>query len=740
MPGRRLRRTVVVLVLALALWGRAVVVHADEPPRPRIGLCLAGGGARGGAHVGVLKVLEELRVPVDCIAGTSIGSIIGGLYASGWSPAELDSLMTCIDWDVVFCDTPPRDQLEYSRKVEDRLPLFGLEFGWKNGKVRAASGLVAGQRLNFLLRRVNLRTAGVDNFDDLPLPFRATATDLADGSLVVLDHGSLADAMRASMAIPGAFMPHEIDGRTLVDGGIVRNLPYDVVKAMGADVVIVVDVSTPVGELTDDTSFLGVVYRTLDLATGANVAASRALVTARDVLLVPDLTGVGTASFGAMGEAAARGEAVARANLDRLGRLALPPADYEAWRARQRDDRGDPPIRIAAVRFETGGRIDLRRVAPRIRQRPGAPLDLAVLESDLARVYRIGEFEAVDYHLARQGREAPADLLITAREKRWGPNYLKLGLTLSDHFDGNTGYGLLLSHRRTALDSRGAEWRNRLALGNRFALDSEFYQPLSYSGRWFAATGVAVDLDKYRSFGADGGGLDIDRNRGTLKLDLGLALGTWGEARLGVYRGRVSGSTGDATDLRRFGDDEGGVRAMLALDRLDNVEFPRRGWYFNGEGRLSRHGFGADLDYERVTGEVGAAATAGRLTWTGRLEGGTAFGGSLPFHSRSELGGFTRLSGLKPGRLQGDRYALAVTGGYVRVADLGPAPVGNVFVGLLGEAGQTWLADADNALEGRRYTVSAFVGAETILGPAYLGYGRADRGDGSLYFHFGNVF
>ncbi len=237
----------------------ATSVHAADQPRPRIGLCLAGGGARGGAHVGVLKVMEELRIPVDYIAGTSIGSIIGGLYASGYSPQEIDSVITNVDWGTVFKDTPPRQEIEYRRKAEDRLPYFGLEFGVNGGKLRLASGLIAGQKLNFLLRQLSLHTTGINDFDDLPSPTAPSPPISQDGSMVVIDHGSLADALRASMSIPGAFTPVEIDGRTLIDGGMVRNLPYDVVKSMGADVVIAVDVGTPVGELTDDPTFLGVV-------------------------------------------------------------------------------------------------------------------------------------------------------------------------------------------------------------------------------------------------------------------------------------------------------------------------------------------------------------------------------------------------------------------------------------------------------------------------------------------------
>lgn len=714
--------------------------NATNPGRPRIGLCLAGGGARGGAHVGVLKVLEELQIPVDCIAGTSIGSIVGGLYASGYSPQELDSIIVNVDWGTVFKDTPQRRDIEFRRKAEDRLPYFGLEFGVRDGKLSLASGLIAGQKLNFLLRQLCLHSADVTDFDALPIPYRAVAADLADGAMVVLDRGSLADALRASMSIPGAFTPHEIGGRRLVDGGMVRNLPYDVVKAMGADIVIAVDVGTPVGELTDDPTFLGVVFRTLDLSTKANVAVSRAEFTDRDILMIPDLGPVTTASFPRMGEAARRGEAVARANLDRLRPLSVSAEEYAAWRARQRAGRQGPALRVGHVSLPAAGRVDTRRIAPRIKTQPGAPLDLTVLQDDLTRVYRLGEFQSVDFRLDHAQADGTADLVITTREKTWGPDFLRFGLALTDHFDGNATYNLLFYHRRAGVNALGAEWRNQLALGNRFLIDSEFYQPLTFDGRFFVAPRFLVELDKYKTFDSGGEGVNAERDRVEFRADLGLTLSSWGEVRLGAYGGQTSGSAEDMSVPYEFDDDQGGWRARIAFDRLDNVEFPRHGWATLAETRLSRRDLGADWPYDRGSLAAIGAATTGRLTVLTRLEGGTSFESALPPYERFELGGFTRLSGLEPGEMQGDEYALAVLGTYLRIGQIGPPLGGNVYLGLLGEVGQTWLLDQTSALDGQRAGWSAFLGAETLLGPVYLGYGWTDGGDDSLYFYLGRVF
>ncbi len=691
--------------------------------------------------MGVLKVMEELRIPIDYVVGTSIGSIVGGLYASGYSPDELDSVITNVDWGTVFKDTPPRDEIEYRRKVEDRLPYWGLEFGVNHGKVKLASGLIAGQKLNFLLRHLTLHTTGIDDFDALPIPFRAVAADLADGSMVVLDHGALADALRASMAIPGAFTPHEIDGRRLVDGGMVRNLPYDVVKAMGADIVIAVDVGTPVGKLgEDDPSFLGVVSRTLDLATKANVAISRREFTDRDLLMIPDLHDVTTASFPRMGDAATYGEEIARANLERLRAFSVSEQEYAAWRAHQRAGRRGPQPLIGDVRVVSEGRVDARRVEPRVHTQANAPLDVDVLQDDLTRIYRLGEFTSVDFRLERPAGAPDADLVITTREKAWGPDYLRLGLSLEDHFDGNATYNLLFYHRRANLNTLGAEWRNQFILGDHFAVDTEFYQPLVYSGGWFVAPRFTLELDKYKTFSTGGAGVNVDADRWQARFDLGRTFTVWGEVRVGAYLGHSVLRGEDVADLGRVDDREGGWHAQVAFDRLDNADFPRSGWFALAEAKLSRPDLGADQTYDRGAMRLSAATTTGRVTFLGRAEGGTSFESDLPVYDRFELGGFTRLSGLEPGQLQGDEYVLGLLGSYVRIGNVGAPLGGNVYLGLLAEAGEAWQLNEESPVDGWRVSGSAFLGLETMLGPVYLGYGWADGGDDSLYFYLGRVF
>ena len=252
------RRALLALLCGMFAWvtitsAQPAATGASQPaaaPRPKIGLVLSGGGARGLAHVGVLKELEAARIPIDYVAGTSMGSIVGGLYASGMTPAELERRILAMEWDSMFADRPPRDQLSLRRKEDDLRLSIPLEFGMRDGGLRAPRAAVGSSGLETMLKRLTEGVPGDVKFDRMPIPFRAVATDLVSGEAVVFEHGELAAVMRASMSVPAAFAPVEIGGRLLVDGGLVDNLPVDVVRRMGADIVIAVNIGTPLAGRT----------------------------------------------------------------------------------------------------------------------------------------------------------------------------------------------------------------------------------------------------------------------------------------------------------------------------------------------------------------------------------------------------------------------------------------------------------------------------------------------------------
>ncbi|HWN07094.1 MAG TPA: patatin-like phospholipase family protein, partial [Steroidobacteraceae bacterium] len=314
------------LPVASAAAGQEVVAAEPEAvaaARPRIGLVLSGGGARGLAHVGVLQALEELRIPVDAIAGTSMGAVVGGLYASGMTADEIETLMRGIDWGVAFRDRPARHTLNFRRKQDDREFLVRFPLGIQSGSFRVPRGLIQGQRLTQTLRLETMPVAAVENFDELPTPFRAVAADLETGARIVLAGGDLTAAMRASMSAPGVFAPVEVDGRLLVDGGIVENLPVDVVKGMGVDIVIAVDVGfQPVGR-KELTSALAVSNQAVTIMMQRETLRQRALLSLNDVLVEPDLENLQSTDFAAARRTIGLGLAATRANAEQLGRLSL---------------------------------------------------------------------------------------------------------------------------------------------------------------------------------------------------------------------------------------------------------------------------------------------------------------------------------------------------------------------------------------------------------------------------------
>ncbi|HTK99549.1 MAG TPA: patatin-like phospholipase family protein, partial [Pseudomonadales bacterium] len=250
--------TLIAATLAASSASAEQCARAPASDRPKIGLVLGGGGARGAAHIGVIKLLQELHVPVDYVAGTSMGSLVGGFYATGMTAEQLDATVRAIDFDTLFKDATARRDEPYLRKLDDNLALFGPKVGIGPKSQLLAMGAISGQKISFLFQTLTSQRVQVDDFDNLPIPYRAMATDIVTGDAVVIDKGNLAVAMRASMSVPGAFDPVQIGPYLLVDGGLADNVPIDVVRKMGADIVIAVDVGTPLEPRENLTSLVSI--------------------------------------------------------------------------------------------------------------------------------------------------------------------------------------------------------------------------------------------------------------------------------------------------------------------------------------------------------------------------------------------------------------------------------------------------------------------------------------------------
>jgi NTE family protein len=450
---------------------------AAPPQRPRIGLVLSGGGARGAAHIGVIKVLEELRVPVDVIAGTSMGSIVGSSYASGQTVANMTRDVAHIKTEMLAKDQPPRPDLG-PPEADDWRDYIGPQFGYRDGSLQLPKGAITGVALEAVLRELAL-AKGDWNFDKLPIPFRAIATDVYTGQMTVLKSGDLATAMRASMSVPGAVAPVPIGGKLLVDGGLTRNLPVDVARAMGAEVIIAVNLGTPLLPREQITSAFSVALQMLNILTEQNVGASLASLKPQDVLILPELGDYSAGDFDHMPSTIPIGEAAARKLAGQLERYSLPPEQYAAHRQQQVRVVAQDTRPVDELRVEGLERVNEQVVIQSMETTVGSPLDVATLDLDMRRIYGRGDFEHVQYQLIDEPEHRI--LAVQAVEKSWGPTYVRFGLSLSSDFRGDNAFNLLASIRRTWLNKLGGEWRADVQVGNDGLLFTEFYQPLTPS-------------------------------------------------------------------------------------------------------------------------------------------------------------------------------------------------------------------------------------------------------------------
>jgi NTE family protein len=718
------------------------------PGRPRIGLVLSGGGARGLAHVGVLKVLERLRVPVDVVAGTSMGAIIGGLYASGMSAEELDRELRKVDWNNLFNTRVDRQELSQRRKEEDFEISPVIEIGMRNGELRAPLGALSGRGLETLLRRYTLPVRDINDFDALPLPFRAVATDMENGQTLVLGQGDLALALRSSMSVPGVFSPTESDGRILGDGGLVNNVPIDVARAMGADRVIVVNIGTPLAGREALASVAGLSGQMINILTEQNVQRSLATLRPGDVLISPDLAKLTSGDFNKAGELMDRGQAGAEALTQQLAGWAISDTDYARWReARSRPPT--VPTKLAQVRYQGSEITHPERFAALMASKPGQVFDTATAERDARRLASTGDYERVDYLL--EHRADGDGLVFDLEDKPWGPHYFRIGLDLSTDFNGRGDFNVKISHNRHWLDEAGTEWRNQVRIGQSPRWSTELYHPLAgklgSADDWFVSAHADIERQAIAVYNSQSGlerGRFLRTNAAT-GIDLGQPWAELGELRLGVEHLLLrnepqllsSDYTGpsDATSLR-----ETGLRAQLVIDQLDFANFPQRGYRaqlmgISGYRREATQAGGATR-YNRLDLQGTRVGTWGAHTLSalGRLQLADQPGvGTL---GRYTLGGFHQLSGYQPGQIDGNALLFGRLTYYRRMQDA-PVFTRGLFIGGTLEAGNAWARSSQLGLNDLRLGTSAFIGADTGLGPLYLGLTWAPKGSAGIYLFLG---
>jgi NTE family protein len=706
-------------LLAVLAVAAASAQPASEAARPRVGLVLGGGGARGAAHIGVLEVLERLRVPVDCVAGTSMGALVAGAFAAGITPAEMREAMAKADWADMFQDNPAFYDMSYRNKRLSQSFLPGTELGVSSKGLQYAPGIVSGQKIKAFFNQLVRADRGERMVEDLSLPLSIVATDIGTGNRVVIREGSLTQAMRASMSVPGLMAPVERDGQRLVDGGLVDNVPIaEARERCRADVVIAVNVGSPLLLPDEIGSLFSVTAQMVNILTEQNVTRSLATLKPDDIYIKPDLQGISAGDFERNGETADRGRSAATALAEPLRRLSVSEAQYAGW-WRRIDSPDLPPTRVDEIRItglQYANPVDVER---HITQKTGEPLNTQALNEDLLRVYGDGFYERVDYSLMRQ-RDRNI-LRVTPVEKPWGPDYLRLGIGLESNLGTGATYTLRAAYQKTWLNSLGGELLAVAEIGTRNRIGVDFYQPLEATQSFFIEPSIAFQQRNIDVFQDDQKLAELDVFERTGQLAFGMRIATLGQARVGWRETakRADISIGlpliDGYDVRY-----GGWFASVDLDRMDRIYLPRSGWaaaaeYFDSPSqRFSK--LQVDL---RGAHRIDDVVVHGRLAYTGSPVG------QLPEYDPAKLGGFLNLSAFARDQMMGDDASYAG----LRVEKIiGTLPLGlrgDVRVGLALEAGKMAVRYTETHLKSRQDSISIYLGGETPIGAIFIGYAYA---------------
>ncbi len=697
-------------------------------------LVLSGGGARGMAHIGVIKVLERERIPVDCIVGTSMGAVVGSLYASGLSATEIEAQMRALDWNTMFVDRIDRSVFPARRKAEDRSFLAKGGFGLRDGKVGVPPSLFEGQRLAVALRAALLPSATIPRFDDLPIPYRAVGTDLETGDAVSMDSGDLVNAVRASMAVPGAFSPVSYGERSLIDGGVAMNLPVEIAQKWGARRIIAVDIAARLKTRDQLLDPFSIADQMITALMQKESQRQRDRLGPRDVLIVPDLADLGSADFtGGMDKGVALGEAATVAALPQLQAMRVSEADYAAWRA-ARAAKLEPMGTIDRVELVNTSGVDDEAILARMSAKPGEAVDAKKIEQDLGRLYGLGEFSRVYYTVEADDRDDTV-LTYVARSRRWEEDgTLKLGLLMQDDFEGQGEYQLGARYGRRELNRFGGELLLEARIGDRNRAFAELHQPLNL--RRTAFFRPSLEWRGENETLLDGGNATGEYRYSfwQARTGVGASFGDWGEASVAPFARR------NHFDLRRDSvstaiprtSTSAGVDLNFVVDTQDDAEFPSKGWYV--QARHTRYLPILDADTRGFTSRFNA-----NLAFTG-LGGRWQLG--LRSHDRrgnafedvATLGGPFRLSGYGIDTLRGNGAALGTLQFNYPLAQVMQYPL---FVGGSLEAGQLWGRGQEPSLERTIFGGSVYTALDTPLGPIYFGLGLAEEGQETVFFRLG---
>ena len=739
----KLSRFAVCVLLGSSLWaqespavntqGSNDAALASGSRRPRIGLVLEGGGALGLAHVGVLQWLEENRIPVDVIAGASMGSLVGGIYASGESPSQIEALIRSIRWNEVLRGVTPYRDLSFRRKEDRRDYPNAFEFGLKHG-AQFPSGFNSGQQVGLILDRVGLPYSEMKSFDDLPIPFRCVATDLVSETPYVFDHGSLAEAMRASMSIPGFFAPVRDGSRVLVDGGLLDNLPVDVARQMGADIVIAVHLKTAPLNPQTALSTVGVLARSASVSIAVNELHS---MEQADILLTANVERFDTTDYKAFGEIEAEGYKAAQAKAALLAHLQVDEKEWQHIVAARNAKR--KPVPVPEFVEVTGAKGDvLKGLEYELSDLEGEPINPKELDEKMMEITGLGRFARAGYRDVVQ--DGQPGLAVEAEQKDYAPPTVHPAFVI----DGSDYKNVLfeVGGRITFLDlgGFGSEWRNDFVAGSEYGLKTEYFHPFTSYTSWFVAVHGTADSSPFFVYQRDK--LEGDyRNR---LMGAGLVLcytfGRGAELRVGYEAGyrKINEDIGSPVAPEVHGR-FGATSLLYRLERFDDPMIPRRGARIESTFKFYDTAPGTR---DSVPTEELKLGIAERTSQSSSLlffaSGGTSFStkdtGFPPF----SLGGPLRLSAYGTNELLTNQYFLLQPAFLYKLWEISPVLKQNAYLMTMYEAGKAYGQPADNNKVAQDATVGVLF--QTLFGPMFFGGSLGDSQHRKFFFQVGRFF
>lgn len=733
------------LLLFLLTSPGTLLAETSAQQRPSIALVLAGGGARGLSHIGVLRTLEELRVPVDCVVGTSMGALVGGLYSVGMNSAEIEAILDEHSLVDFFNERPPRQSIQQNLRAYSYRSLFGFSLDTQYGLPSPSTGIASGYRFELFIKElIGTGYAVVDlDFDSLPTPFRAVATDLSSGDIRVFSQGNLPQAMRASMSLPALIAPLTIEGRHYVDGGLVQNFPVSAGRELCGDVVIGVSLRAKDKWYAEYSSTFEVANRSVEILMSQNVIQSQQELTDNDILIEPNTENFTSADFDRYVDIINQGEIAARIQHDALTQLSLSPAEYQQWQ-QQRLARRHADVHITRITTVPKLDFDDQVIMRDVTTKAGDEFDLAQLHADISNIYGRGDYTYVGYRVRTYDSEEYGTIEIYADSKPKGHGYLRFGLDVATDDSRQAEINLSTSYRQPWINARNGEARLDLRLGTDFLVRAEFIQPWSLSDGSF----VAAHLSSSRYFNEIYVGNTRAGNTRLTTSELGVDLGVSGargEVRLGAFTTDVNGKhdlgllTPDIEPFKLF---QVGYRFNAIYDQLDSFGYPTRGLLFRLDAYETSEELGSDDDYTKLSGKLIKPFSIGKHHLRLQLEAGDTFGDNtddLYVYDGYKLGGPGRLSGLSLNQLTGLEYQLATLEYYYRLSDMPDFFGRGLFLGNGVEVGR--IEDQLMTDPGDWITsVSVFAGMDTVLGKMQLTLGHASLDRTAFYFTLGHRF